>query len=258
MDASHTMTSTPTHEPHQQSISNPDAALISIGYLPHKWTPVAPLPVLEGPLFDEDDPTPEATMSVPNRTFDRSLAHPSEPIAVKRFVPLTIDYPIEKPFRSRGTARKASTPSHKPVSVIKTITQIGRSHNKLLSSNSRLKKWKNNNRYLVLKLQQLETAIETELLRGYHSNDMLASLILRIELEQFIKKQQGRFLFKLQSQCIPSKGDLNHQQIFAETVHLMRQCTELYPNETTWTLPKGPNEIVKAAMLKCKDYSLQI
>ena len=107
-----------------------------------------------------------------------------------------------------------------PQTLLQSLQKISKNHSKRLLTN-RHRDLKINTWYIKYKLHRLEAAIETELMAGQETPELLASMFMRQELEQFCASQQAKLITKLSQDCCTSFRNQNHKQILAHVYLLV-------------------------------------
>ena len=77
----------------------------------------------------------------------------------------------------------------------------------------------------------MEAAIETEPMAGQETPDLLASMFMRQELEQFCTSQQNKLITKLSYGCHPAARIQNHKLILASARQIMSECKIRLPSD---------------------------
>jgi len=133
-------------------------------------------------------------------------------------------YPVLRQ-RLTNKAPIIDTPD-KPIVVPQTLLQglqkIAKNHSKRILT-CKHRDLKNNIRYIKYKLARMEAAIESELMAGQETPELLASMFMRQELEQFCASQQSKLISKLSQDCYPAIRIQNHKLILASARQIMSE-----------------------------------
>jgi len=229
------------------------------------WTPTEILPTLTGTLFEDvlmgnTDDIAEAdpiNLTTPNK--DQGPAQPvdlSKPIKVEAFLNkisnphptvevtpeiIEVKTPVNRPpagypvLRQRLASKPPiiDTPEETivvPLTLLQGLQKIAKNHSKRLMTCPH-RELKHNIRWIKYKLARMEAAIETELMAGQETPELLASMFMRQELEQFCTSQQNKLITKLSHGCHPAARIQNHKLILASARQIMSECRIRFPSE---------------------------